>query len=218
MSARRGLSGSRTRHAQSAGFTLIEMLVALALLGLLSTLLFGGFRLGLRTWEAGDRKLDHADEIMAVQGFLRRELAQTYAVAQGLGQPLAFWGEADSVVFFAPLPERGNIGGLYALKIAAIGSGGNGHRLQVGWQLFRSDMAISRDFAPDQTNLLLDGVESISFSYFGNLTAGAPAEWHDQWVDRLSLPILIRMTVQFRPDAGRQWPPFTVALKLRGLG
>ena len=38
--------------AAERGFTLIEILVAVMLLGLLMAALFGGVRLGVRAWEA----------------------------------------------------------------------------------------------------------------------------------------------------------------------
>ncbi|MGH6644657.1 MAG: prepilin-type N-terminal cleavage/methylation domain-containing protein, partial [Bradyrhizobium sp.] len=159
--------GNAPSYVRTAGFTLVEMLLALAILGLLSVLLFGGFRFGLRAWEVGDRRLDRADEIVVVQNFLRRELSQIIAIPQGLGQPLAFWGEPKSVMFLAPLPERGNLGGIYALKIASAPAGSDEAPLVMAWQLFRPDMDLSQGMAPGQTYPLLTGVESISFSYYG---------------------------------------------------
>ena len=45
-------------RAAERGFTLLELLVAITLLGLLMAALFGGLRLGTRVWETADARLD----------------------------------------------------------------------------------------------------------------------------------------------------------------
>lgn len=40
------------------GFTLLELLIAITLLGLIATMAFSGFRLGTRAWEVADER-DH---------------------------------------------------------------------------------------------------------------------------------------------------------------
>ena len=58
------------------GFTLLEILVAITLLGLLMAALFGGVRLGVRAWEASGTRLDNDTRLTAVQDFLRDRLTQ----------------------------------------------------------------------------------------------------------------------------------------------
>ena len=58
------------------GFTLLELLVAITLLGLLMAALLGGLRLGARVWETGEDRLDASARIQVVQDFLRQRLAE----------------------------------------------------------------------------------------------------------------------------------------------
>ena len=51
------------------GFTLLELLIAMTLLGLLMLGLFGGLRLGARVWEAGDARAAYEAEAGDVPGF-----------------------------------------------------------------------------------------------------------------------------------------------------
>jgi len=64
-------SGARVRQTQ-AGFTVVELLVALTLFSLLCTLLFGNVRFGLKAWQHGLAHAERVDHSMIVQNLLRR--------------------------------------------------------------------------------------------------------------------------------------------------
>ena len=63
-----------TRSRSTAGFTLVELLVAMTLIGLISVALFGGLRFGARAWEAGNERAESFSQLEVVQSLLRREL------------------------------------------------------------------------------------------------------------------------------------------------
>ncbi|MEE8085084.1 MAG: type II secretion system protein, partial [Alphaproteobacteria bacterium] len=46
-----------------AGFTLLELMVSLALVGLLTMVLTGGIRFGARVWEASQVQAEAANEV-----------------------------------------------------------------------------------------------------------------------------------------------------------
>ena len=56
------------------GFTLVELLVVMTLLGLIATALFGGLRFGVRAWESGGARSAAFAEIEIAQSLLRRLL------------------------------------------------------------------------------------------------------------------------------------------------
>ena len=47
-----------TRKGRVAGFTLLELLIAMSLLGFILALLFAGMRLGARSWDAGEARVE----------------------------------------------------------------------------------------------------------------------------------------------------------------
>ena len=59
------------RATGERGFTLLELLISMSLLGLLMLGLFGGLRLGARVWEAGDQQSADRIRVEAVQRFIR---------------------------------------------------------------------------------------------------------------------------------------------------
>lgn len=204
----------------SRGFTLLELLIALSLLGLMLVLLFGGLRLGVRSWDAAQGTLDTMGTVRAVEGFLRREFSQIhpYRFKGPDAQPvLAFLGERERVRFVAPLPERIGGGGLRLMSIA-LERDAQGQRIV--WREQPLDAA-QPDFsalanAPGQVLISreLAGVEDLGLSYFGR-PGDAPAPfWSDRWDDPVQLPQLIRVQVRLR--SGEPWPDFVVALALAG--
>ena len=62
------------RQARQAGFTLLELIVALVLLGLLSAVLFGSLRLAGQSTDRGDAAAQRAAGMRLAQQFLRANL------------------------------------------------------------------------------------------------------------------------------------------------
>jgi len=55
---------------------------------------------------------------------------------------------------------------------------------------------------PD-SEILLDGLESIAFSYFGSDKPGDPPRWQESWENRTRLPQLVRLPDPLRASYGR---------------
>ena len=231
MTGRLRPQGPQGRHGRppEAGFTLIELLVALTLLGLISVVLFGGLRFGTRAWEAGNLQAEQLAQVQAVQALLRRRIAQALPPrleAAGAAGPEArradFAGEANALHFLAVVPSRAGVGGIYAFDLTVIedGAGGQGEgvRLEFIWRLRRADDDAERDDTPEAglggRRVLIDGLTSARFSYFGAPAPGQAADWHDRWEAGADLPGLIAIEAEFPEDDGRVWPVLQVAPKL----
>ena len=74
----------RTRGVEQngeAGFTLVEMLVALALFSVLVTVLFGNVQFGLKAWNKTSASTEQLDRAVMVQDVLRRIVGSLYPMA-----------------------------------------------------------------------------------------------------------------------------------------
>ena len=69
------------RPRRSAGFTLIELMIALTLIALMVGLLFGGIRFADRTWERVDEVAARTSERRQVWRFLESRLQQARLVS-----------------------------------------------------------------------------------------------------------------------------------------
>ncbi len=86
-----------------AGFTLLELLIALSILSLIMGIVYGGMRLGSRAWEAGEARVESNQRLRLVLNQLAEEIRSAHSIRmQGETQDdkyLAFWGEADRIRF-----------------------------------------------------------------------------------------------------------------------
>jgi general secretion pathway protein J len=213
MSTRPGAhSGPRSREH---GFTLLELLVAITLLGLLMAALFGGLRLGARVWETGETRLDAASRIQIVQDLVRQRLAQALPLETVLPeegedyQPL-FLGRFDAVRFATLLPDH--LGGELALMELALSDTGEAQglgNLVLRLRRLEPDAGIGWDAAPEE-RILLERVESLELAYFGPRRQDELPEWWEAWEGQVELPQLVSMQLRFGEDDARQWPRLIV--------
>lgn len=192
---------------RSAGFTLVELLVATTLLALLSVLLFGGLRFGARAWEAGGASMERTGEIEAIQDLLRRTLAEAAAPEPASGQQLSFVGDAGRMRFFAPMPRHIAMGGLgrYALDLDEAG------HLLMGWEPRRPERRLDAPIA-GEPSIILQNVETVNLAYYGAVGQDGPG-WRDSWSSPAP-PLLIRVQIGFADGDGRRWPDLLIAPRL----
>nr|WP_315488457.1 prepilin-type N-terminal cleavage/methylation domain-containing protein [uncultured Rhodoferax sp.] len=214
------LHGTHAPQTQR-GFTLLELLISLTLLGLILVLLFGGLRLSVRSWDSVQRQVDNLNSVRSVESFLRREMEriQPYRWKAAPGPRFAFVGERHKLNFVAPLPSRIGAGGLYAIALE-LEQTSTGRR--VTWKHMPIDPSM-RDFSSlepmKEMQLVgteLNSVDDIWLSYFGRETEAAAPRWVERWDSVVTMPQLIRIKVRFAD--GSEWPDFVVAPMLTSEG
>ena len=209
------------RHRRGArlqtGFTLLELLISMALLGLILVLLFGGLRLAVRSWDAVQQQVDSVNLVRSVESLLRREFAIAYPYRWKIGpdQRMAFHGERNKIQFVAQLPLRVGDGGLYIVSLE-LQQDGRGKRMV--WKHAPLN-SLMRDFSglEQASEMLLaaselNGIEDIWLTYFGRENENAAPRWMDRWDSASRLPMLIR--IQVRLASGAASPDFVVASRM----
>jgi general secretion pathway protein J len=186
---------------QSDGFTLLELMIAMALFGLLAMVLAGGLRFGLQAWNRLDRAIDRAEPIMLVQNLLRREIEQAAAWPVD-ATSIAFAGSDSRLRFLSVLPERAAAPGVSEITLALEPDTG-GSRLVLSW--------VSPRPSASGRKVLLEGIASGGFVYYGSIDPSRPADWQQSWEKAPTLPRLVALRLAFR-DAERRWPTLMVEL------
>lgn len=198
------------------GFTLLEILVAVTLLGLLMAALLGGVRLGVRAWEASGTRLDDDARLSAVQDFLRERLTQTHrfeASAVGLETGPAFGGEPDRLSFVTLMPDH--LGAGFERMTFALTPADASADLSVEW--WPADLGDDPAAAADavRSRVLLADVAELRLAYFGQVDAKQPPIWSEVW-NQPFLPLLVRVRLRFPDQDARGWPDLIVRPMIDG--
>lgn len=200
---------------QARGFTLIEVLLASALLAAGLTLAFATIIGATGTARRGEELAQANEQVRAVQGFLRRRIAgargATFDTDQASGLPMRFAGDAERMRFVADLPDYIGRGGpnLHDLRIEREGEG---VRVLLDLAVVQAGTTlVERGREPE---VLADGLREARFRYRGLGADGTLGDWQDEWTAVEQLPLLVEI-VMVAGD-GREWPTLVVAPRLAG--
>lgn len=169
---------------RAQGFTLVELLIALALVGIVSLLVLGGARFAAVGLARTAASADRLEARQALDALLRRELAS--AVAPPPLPNVPFVGRPDGVDFLS-LAEDGGAG-LFRTSIVVETAGGT--RALV----LRRRRAGDPDAAA-QTTVLVPRLGGFALAYFGATGSGGAPLWHQRWERMPYLPVLVRVTL-----------------------
>ena len=204
------------RRSQSAGFTLVELLLAMSLLVLIVSSIVGGLQFGRRVWDrsaADEASIQVEAASRALAGLLARALPVT-ASAKGAAQRLVFSGRADGIRFVA-LSDGEVLDGGPVLTEFGVAVAAGRPVLQLWSKVFRAETAWSTERAAMRATSVLSGVSSISLSYFGSDNSDEQPTWRPTWLNQTDLPLLVSLRIVAERQGQRFDVPVTVALRQR---
>lgn len=189
------------------GFTLVETLVAVALISLLSVLVLGALRFGIGAWQRGEQISNRMDAILHAQSFLRRLIAnaQPHFVLQPGGQGYVdFEGRPTSLRLIAdPSPALDRAGRL--MMTLSVEQNDGLASLMIS---SRPELTAGGGKPSLTRRVLLGNIQKAEFSYFGSRGANGPRQWHSDWVGEAALPELVR--IELRADEAALLPGIVV--------
>ena len=192
-----------TRRGAQAGFTLLEIMVAIVVLGFLMAGLAQATRFGLRAWDTQARLIEQRGDLDAVDRTLRTligGLDPGYRV-----DPPNIVGNAHGFAFTTTLPEGAALAaGLASRRADVLLTVDAARRLLLRWTPARHAARLAPPPPPIET-VLLTGVVRIDVAYWRE-----PGGWVAAWDGRVP-PALVR--IRLVSDAGptSAWPPIVIA-------
>jgi general secretion pathway protein J len=186
----------RPGFAGQDGFTLFEALIAVALMGLILSILATVTAQWVPNWRSGFGRLQTADLAGLALDRLTADLAAAEYVAPiGQIKPL-FIGSATEVTFvrspIGPRPTRGPAPtGLEIIRYAESADQGGLVRSRVPFTPLTAAAASTPDFEFSDASLLMRRPLKVSFGF-----AGRDRIWNESWVDQIALPSAIRITLR----------------------
>ncbi len=195
-----------------AGFSLVEMLVSLAVMGMAAWLLTAGIERIALGMDVANRADNRLDALATAQFVLRQRLTgiEPLTDAQTGGKAIAFSGQPESVDFIGRAADRTAPDALQHYRLQR-NADGDLVLLSLSTLDPRADL-----FGPQSAGwtplVLLPGIAQISIRYLGQnpMVAEQHSVWQASWSDRASLPMLVRISVGFAAGDKRSWPDLVV--------
>jgi prepilin-type N-terminal cleavage/methylation domain-containing protein len=185
-----------------AGMTLIEVVVALALMSMLGLGMLSTMRVGQRLSKQVTDSSSWVEQVALSQGLIRRIIETT--VPLEAGPDLGLSGTGSKLVALARDLRGAEGAGLrwYEVAIADTAAGRKGLVVRT-WPLHDRDGANG-----GISEVLIDDVESLEFTYTsrGELAATTSSDWKDS---RLPAAVTMKLITNLRQS--RIWPDLTVA-------
>ena len=188
-----------------AGFTLVELLVALALTAAISNFIIGGFQL-VRRAAAITYGRESGEEVDAAAAQLRGLLARTMPVT-ALDEAdstvhLVFEGQMDAITFVTLSEATAFQGGLMRLRLSWLDHPplpGRPATLVVRTAIFRAN---PRRIFESEPVVLFRDVVRFSLQYFGAPELDKPPQWHSEWMGRDRMPLAMLTQIDLAGKCG----------------
>lgn len=197
----------------SSGFTLIEVIVTLTILGFIILMVSGTFRLGLSAWEKGDSIKEDYQKIRMISQLLSRQIksAVPYKMKteKAEGDYLAFEGKPHSLRFVSAVAMKakrpeGFVYVVYQFKDEGEKKG----RLVLYEQRALNRNFFEDDLKEDSALTFFEGVSQVRFEYYreANQEKNQTEEWIEEWnaKEEKELPKALRMTVTYWNERGKE--------------
>ena len=175
------------------GYTLVELVVVMLLLGMIALACESGLHFGAQVWSHTEEPARLNAQIVSAQTILRTLMSRTLPRAKG--DEVAFDGEPMAIDFDL-MPPQAFAGGTAHARLQIVQARGSA-RLEIELQSIAAPNIKKRA-------ILLSDVGLMRFSYLD--TSEKSRTWLAYWRDRNRLPAAIRITGN-DPEA---WPTLIV--------
>ena len=200
---------------KNRGFTLIEVLLAITLLGLILAMAVGGLRAAQRASTTGEAVIEQTNNLRVVHQFVRRQLSLAQAMViqreEDAEVPTRFMGGRDWVRFVAPMPGYLSYGGPYVQQLA-IEPGPNGRELVFYF-------AMLNGYEPgeiEQTEgvVLIDGLKGGEFWFLSEDPETDQPVWDNVWEAVDQLPMAVELDLNVERDNRMVWPTLSAVVRV----
>lgn len=176
-----------TSRIPQGGFTLLELLISITLIGIIVIVISGALRLGFRSIETGDKKIERLERkktsLNIIDSQIQSQIPLTYD--EDGSKKFYFNGDRGSMTFTTNYSiwsgQRG-----YVLVSYSVGDDMHGKKT-----LLAVENTIGTA-AGRETNLL-EALDDIYFEYYYKDPTAERGEWVEKWTDNTKVPEKVRM-------------------------
>jgi len=208
----------------TTGFTLIEVMVTLTVLGFILLIIFGAFRLGLSAWNRGETTKQEYQRVRIISQMISQQIKSVVPFKvksqKAEGNYLGFEGKGRSLKFVSAFPMKAKQSEGFVFVIYEFKEGGP----EDGRLMVYEQRVLNRDFFAEEPKeelgvSILEGISNVRFEYFReeDLQNNKPEEWVEEWdaKEEKELPKALRMTItQKSGKKGGEEFPITIQASL----
>ncbi len=172
---------------KNKGFTLLELLISIVMLGIIMVILVGALRLGFRSVESGEKKIESLERMRVslsmIDSQIQSQIPLTYQEEEAT--KYYFTGERDSLQLSTNYSIWGGQKG-YVIVTYSVSPEEEGKSV-----LYASENIVGVEETKETK--LLDAFDDIYFEYFYKGPTDEVGNWVEQWTDTSKIPEKIKV-------------------------
>lgn len=189
------------------GFTLLELMISIAMLGIIVVIVTGAFRLGFNSLDKGEDSIKKMERIRASLSIIDAQIQSETPLGEtedGGDKTYYFSGERETLRLSTNYSIWGGERGYVVVSYKVI-SEDNGKQ-----SLYASENIIGIENIREIK--LLDSFDKIEFEYFSKGPTDEKGQWTDQWTDEKNVPEKIRLNLTY----GQKEFFFIIPMRVKG--
>lgn len=193
---------------RQAGHSLMEMLVSVAIIAFVLQIAGNLVVSANRHQTAMTRMIEEQTDIVAARAQLRSLIGSIVWTKTQAGKSLAFTRAGNDVLSWRTVTVDGDLADV-TLTLVPMREDGP-------LNLTLESLTMRRDATTHQ--VLLSGVQSGGFRYFGPVDDQTGPAWHTSWTHGRPPPHLIELELGRTAGYGPKWPTLTIEIKVSDPG
>ncbi len=183
------------------GFTLLELMLSLAIMGVVLLIIFGALRVGTRAWEKGEKDVAVHQRQRAVLGLLNQQIASACLYEIKMGDDVFYFkGSEGTMEFVSRSPiVPGALTGVVFVKYMIQGGDGDGKKQL---KLYEKDAGFLKEDLESQRDedlfTLISGIEDLQFEYLKGNDDGGETDWQTSWdpSEKAGFPLAVKIVLK----------------------
>ena len=190
-------AATRSGDQVRLGFSLLEVIIAMAVLSTVVLIIGSGFRLGVKAWDKGEEETIETQRLRALSGLIAQNIKSAYPYQMEMGgeNVVIFKGDKNSVLFATTLADSA-VGGFKWVRFV----------YRNGKFLFSEGILPDRDFLkkiPNDEEIIDYDIENVSFEYYSM----DEDTWEEAWNFGEVLPSAVRIKIAY-------FQPFLISIPM----
>jgi general secretion pathway protein J len=175
-------------NSRKAGFTILELTISISLIGLIVLIILGALRLGYRSIESGEKKIEYLERIRSSFNIIDSQIqsfsALTYNDDMGV-KKYYFIGKRGLLQFSTNYSVWGGEKG-YVIATYTVTPAENGKQV-----LYVTEHIVGLESTREAK--LFDHFDSIYFEYFFKDPMEEAGKWVEEWTEEESVPEKVKI-------------------------